>query len=136
VLRRIDAKSFYDLGSNVITFEKVNGKIRCSLAIPGEVYFSGDKLEPVQLSEAELTSFAGSYHSDELDATYTLSAEKGKLTVQEGDKPAVIFDPATQDEFFSSDFRSLVFQPDANQRISGFKVFTQAARGIMFNRVH
>ena len=135
-LRRIDAKSFYDLGSNVITFEKVNGMIHCSLAIPGEVYFSGDKLESVQLSEAELTRFAGSYHSDELDATYTLSAEKGKLTVHDADKPAVIFDPATQDEFYSSDFRTLVFEPDANRRISGFKVFTQAARGIMFNRVH
>ena len=136
VLRRIDAKSFYDLGSNVITFEKVNGMIRCSLAIPGEVYFAGDKLEPVQLSEAQLTRFAGSYHSDELDATYTLSAEKGKLTVQEGDEPAVIFDFATHDEFYSGDFRSLVFQLDANRRVFGFKVFTQAARGIMFNRVH
>ena len=39
VLRRIDANRFYDLGSNVITFEKVNGTMRCSLAIPGEVFF-------------------------------------------------------------------------------------------------
>ena len=110
--------------------------MRCSLAIPGEVYFSGDKLEPVHLSEAELARFTGRYHSDELDATYTLSAEKGKLTVKAGDKPPVIFDPATLDEFCSSDFRTLVFQPDADRRISGFSVFTQAARGIMFNRVN
>jgi CubicO group peptidase (beta-lactamase class C family) len=136
VLRRIDANRFYDLGSNVITFEKVNGTMRCSLAIPGEVYFSGDKLEPVHLSEAELARFTGRYHSDELEATYTLSAEKGRLTVREGDKPPVIFDPATHDEFYSSDFRTLVFQPDADRRISGFSVFTQAARGIMFNRVN
>ncbi len=92
--------------------------MRCSLAIPGEVYFSGDKLEPVHLSEAELARFTGGYHSDELDATYTLSAEKGRLAVKEGDKPPVIFDPARHDEFYSSDFRTLVFQPDADRRIS------------------
>jgi CubicO group peptidase (beta-lactamase class C family) len=136
VLRRIDANTFYDLGSNIITFEKVNGTMRCSLAIPGEVYFSGDKLESVHLSEVELARFTGSYHSDELDATYTLSAEKGKLMVKEGDKPPVIFDPATYEEFFSSDLRTLVFQADADRRISSFSVFTQAARGIMFDRVN
>ena len=135
VLRRIDDKRFYDLGSNVITFEKVNGTMHCSLAIPGEVYFSGDELEPVHLSEADLAKFSGRYHSDELDATYTLSAEKGRLTVREGDKTPVIFEPATQNEFYSSAFRTLVFQIDADRRVSGFNVFTQAARGIMFNRV-
>ena len=136
VLRRINANSFYDLGSNVITFEKVNGNIRSTLVIPGEVYFSGDKLEPVKLTEAQLARFAGSYHSDELDATYSLSVENGKLMVQKGDEPTVVFDPATQDEFYSGDFRSLVFEIDADQRVSGFKVFTQAARGIMFKRMH
>jgi CubicO group peptidase (beta-lactamase class C family) len=135
-LRRIDARSFYDLGSNVITFEKVGGTIHCSLAIPGEVYFSGDKVEPVHLSDDELTRFAGRYYSDELDVTYTLSTEKGRLTVKVGDGPPVIFDPATPIEFYSSDFRTLVFQPDSDRRISGFNVFTQAARGIVFNRVN
>ncbi len=88
VLQRIDAGRFYDLGSNVITFEKVNGTMRCSLAITGEMYFSGDKVQPVHLSEAELARFAGRYHSDELDATYTLSAEKGSTDGQGGRKAA------------------------------------------------
>lgn len=99
------------------------------------MYFSGDKLEPVHLSDAELTRLAGRYYSDELDVTYTLSAEKGRLTVKEGDGPPVIFDPATPTEFYFSDFRTLVFHSGADRHISGFNVFTQAARGIMFNRV-
>jgi len=41
VLRRIDANKFYDLGSQDITFDKIKHTMRCSLAIPGEVYFSG-----------------------------------------------------------------------------------------------
>jgi CubicO group peptidase (beta-lactamase class C family) len=135
VLRRIDAMRFYDLGSNIITFDNVHGKIHCSLEIPGELYFSGDKLDVVHLNDAELTRFAGRYYSDELDVTYTLSAENGKLAVKQGDGSPVIFDPATPIEFYSSDFRTLVFQPDAD-RIPSFNLFTQAARGIMFNRVN
>jgi CubicO group peptidase (beta-lactamase class C family) len=136
VLRRIDANKFYDLGSNVITFENVNHAMRCSLVIPGEVYFSGDRLEPIHLSETEIARFAGGYHSDELDVTYTLSADKGKLTVEADDKPVVIFDPATPDEFYSTDFRTLVFTPEVDRPISGFKLFTQSARGIVFKRVN
>ncbi|HST10381.1 MAG TPA: serine hydrolase, partial [Terriglobales bacterium] len=136
VLRRIDANKFYDLGSDVITFEKVNQTMRCSLVIPGEVYFSGDRLEPVHLAESDMASLAGRYHSDELDATYTLSAEKGRLTVEQADQAPVIFDPATHDEFYSGDFRTLVFQNDGDRPNSGFKLFTQSARGIMFNRVN
>lgn len=135
VLRRIDANRFYDLGSNIITFETVNGTMRCSLAIPGEVYFSGDEIKPAHLSEAKLAPFVGRYYSDELDATYTLSAEKSRLTVNQDDKPPIIFDPATANEFYSSDFGTLLFQPDADGHISRFRVFTQAARGIIFNRV-
>jgi len=136
VLRRIDANKFYDLGSNIITFEKVGHAMRCSLAIPGQVYFTGDRLGPIHLSEKELSRFAGRYHSDELDATYTVSVENGKLAGQVGAKPAVIFDPATDVEFYSADFRALVFQSEVQQRISGFKLFTQSARGIVFNRVN
>jgi hypothetical protein len=56
--------------------------------------------------------------------------------VKEGDEPPVIFDPATRTEFYSSDFRTLVFQTDADRRISGLNVFTQAARGITFKKVN
>jgi CubicO group peptidase (beta-lactamase class C family) len=136
VLQRIDAKRFYDLGSNIITFEKVNGTMHCSLVIPGEIYFSGDKLASVHLTEAELNKLAGRYRSDELDVTYTLSAENGKLAVRQGDKPAVIFEAVTSNEFYSSDFCTLVFEPDADRRTSGFNLFTQAARGIHFNRLN
>lgn len=136
VLRRIDANHFYDLGSDVITFAIVNHLMRCSLVIPGEVYFSGDRLDPIRVDAAALRRLAGKYYSDELDATYTLSAEKGKLIVQVGDMPAVIFDAATHDEFYSRDFRTLVFQTKGDRPIAGFKLFTQSARGIVFRRVN
>lgn len=134
-LRRIDSNKFYDLGSDVITFDRVNHTMRCSLAIPGEVYFSGDRLDPIHLSASELSKFAGSYYSEELDATYKLTTENGKLMVQVGEKPAVVFDPAPHQEFYSKDFRTLVFRSEA-QRISAFQLFTQSSRGVIFNKVN
>jgi hypothetical protein len=63
-----------------------------------------------------------------------LSVEEGKLTVQAGNKPPVIFDPATHDEFYSADFRTLVFQSEG-ERVAGFELFTQSARGVVFQQL-
>ncbi|MGH9523388.1 MAG: hypothetical protein ACRD3E_12750, partial [Terriglobales bacterium] len=136
VLRRIDGNRFYDLGSNVITFANVNGVMRCSLAITGEVYFSGNKLPHVQFTDMALAQASGTYYSGELDATYTLAVEHGRLMVRAGDNPPTAFEPATRYEFYSSDFRTLVLSVNANGDVSGFRLFTQAARGITFERVH
>lgn len=135
-LRRIDANRFYELGSNVITFDNENGAMRASLRIPGELYFSGDRIQPLQLSVAELGRFTGNFHSDELDTTYRLSVEGGRLTVNKRNNALVALDAATQDELYSSDLGTIVFHTDANDHVSGFNLFTQQARGIVFTKVY
>jgi hypothetical protein len=132
VLKRIDANKFYDLIDDVITFDNENGTMHASLPIPGELYFSGDRLQPLQLSVSELTGFVGNFHSEELDSTYTLSVENGRLTLRSHDDPPVPLDAAAHDEFYSSDLGTIVFQTNASHRVSGFSLFTQAARGIIF----
>lgn len=134
VLRRIDANRYYDLSSDVITFANENGTMHASLRIPGELYFSGDRLELLHPNVAELTRFEGDFHSEELDTTYTLSVEYGRLTLRNHGNPRVPLDAAAQDEFYASDFGTIVFHPDASHRVSGFTLFTQAARGIRFTR--
>ncbi len=47
VLRRINAEQYYDLQSNVITFEKSNAGMTARLDIQGETYFSGRRLTSV-----------------------------------------------------------------------------------------
>jgi hypothetical protein len=133
VLQRIDANKYYDLGSDVITFDNQNGAMHVSLRIPGELYFSGDRVEPIQLSVAELTRFAGDFHSEELDTTYTVSVEDGRLRLKNHDNPPVTFAAAAPDEFYAS-ATAIVFHTDAIHRVSGFSVFTQGARGIIFTR--
>lgn len=74
----------------------------------------------------------GDFHSEELDTTYTLSVEDGRLTFKNHDNPRVPLDAAAQDEFYASGFGTIVFQMDASHRVSGFSLFTQAGRGIIF----
>ena len=135
-LRRIDANRFYDLGSGVITFENENGTMRASLRIPGELYFSGDRIQPHSVRVVELGRFTGNFHSDELDTSYVLSVEQGRLTLRKRDEAVVPLDAATDDHFYSGDLGTIVFHTDAKHHVFGFSLFTQQARGIVFTKLN
>jgi hypothetical protein len=53
-LQRVAANQYYDLQGDTMTFVNNNGVMHLTLPIPGEVYFSGDRLQPLHLSAAEL----------------------------------------------------------------------------------
>ncbi len=135
-LQRVAANQYYDLQGDIMTFSSNNGVMHLSLPIPGQLYFSGDRLQPLQISAAELTSFIGNFHSEELDTTYTLSLEGGRLTVKVPNNPPIPLDAAGPDEFYSSDLGDLVFYAEAGRRVSAFSLSTQASRGINFKRVN
>lgn len=135
-LQRLAANQYYDLQGDIMTFANKNGVMHLTLPIPGEIYFSGDRLQPLELSAAELNKFAGKYFSEELDTTYTLSVEGGRLTVKVPNNSPIPLDAAGPDEFFSRDLGDFVFHPDAGHRVSGFSLSTQASRGIVFKKVN
>lgn len=135
-LQPVAANQYYDLQGDVMTFSSNNGVMHLSLPIPGELYFSGDRIEPLKLSAAELSGFAGNFHSEELDTSYTLSVEGGHLTVKVPNNPSIPLDAAGRDEFYSNDLGDLVFHTDAGDRVSAFSLSTQASRGIIFAKVN
>jgi hypothetical protein len=132
ILRRINANKFYDLGSNIITFDNKNGIMHASLRIPGELYFSGDRVQPQRTSLAQLSRFTGNFHSAELDTTYTLSIKDGRLTLKKQNNTLTTLDMSTQDEFYSTELGTIVFYSNTGHHVSGFSLFTQQARGIVF----
>lgn len=135
-LRRFDANKFYDLGSDVIVFANENGVMHASLRIPGELYFSGVRVQTLQVSLPELSKFTGSFHSDELDITYTLSIEDGRLVVGRQNNAPIPLNAATGVEFYSDDLGTVVFHSDADHHVSGLSLFTQQARNISFTKMH
>ena len=134
VLRRINANQFYDLGSNVITFESSKGTMHAKLDLKGETYFSGSRVQELHLAESVLGSYAGQFRSTELDIMYNLSAEKDTLTLRNPDNPPQNLTPIAKDEFDAGDLGRLVFERDSGGRVLGFRVFTQDARGIAFKK--
>ena len=136
MLRRINANQFYDLGSNVITFESSKVTTHAKLDLKGETYFSGSRVQELHLGEPVLASYTGQFRSAELDTVYSLSVEKGtlSLSLRNRDNPPQNLTPIAKDEFDAGDFGRLVFDRDSGGRILGFHVFTQEARGIAFNK--
>ena len=86
-LRRISAEKFYDLESNVITFERSNGVMNAKLDIQGETYFSGSRADDLRLGNPALAAYEGQFRSAELEATYRVSLEQGRLTLRNHDHP-------------------------------------------------
>jgi CubicO group peptidase (beta-lactamase class C family) len=134
VLRRINANQFYDLGSNVITFGSSKGTMHAKLDLKGETYFSGSRIQELDLGKPVLASYTGQFRSTELDTVYSLSLEKDTLTLRNRDNPPQKLTPIAKDEFDAADFGRLVFERDASGRVFGFRVFTQDARGIAFKK--
>ena len=134
VLRRINANQFYDLGSNVITFESSEGTMHAKLDLKGETYFSGSRIQELHLGKPVLASYTGQFRSTELDTVYGLSLEKDTLTLRNRDNPPQKLTPIAQDEFDASDLGRLVFERELGGQVFGLRVFTQDARGIAFKK--
>jgi len=134
VLRRINATQFYDLGSNIITFESSKGTMHAKLDLKGETYFSGSRVQEFHLEEPVLASYTGQFRSTELDTVYGLSQEKDTLSLRNRDNPPQKLIPIAKDEFDAGDFGRLVFELDSGRRVFGFRIFTQGARGIAFKK--
>jgi len=134
VLNRKNAKQFYDLLGNVITFETSGASMSVTLVINGEIYFSGEKLSEFHPDAAALVSFVGEYRSPELDGAIHLSVEQGTLILRIGGKPAIKLDPIAKDMFDAGGSVPLVFHRDAHGKVSGLRIFASAARGIEFNQ--
>jgi CubicO group peptidase (beta-lactamase class C family) len=134
VLRRISANQFYDLESNVITFEPFEGVMHAKLEIKGETYFSGSRVQELHLSETDLALYAGEFRSAELGAVYSVSLEKSTLSLRNRDNPPQELTPIEKDEFDAGDVGRILFKRDSGGRVLGFRVFTQDARGIGFKK--
>ena len=136
VLRRINTNQFYDLGSNVITFESSNGTMHARLDLKGETYFSGSRVQELHLGEPVLASYTGQFRSIELETVYGLLVQKGtlSLSLRNRDNLTQKLTPIAKDEFDAGDFGRLVFERNTDGRVIGFRIFEQAARGISFKK--
>ena len=93
------------------------------------IFLTGTKIDELHLNDAVLAAYAGAYSSTELNATYKLSVENGILVLRNNNWNSPLkLNPLVRDEFESGDIGTLVFQRDADGRISGLSVFAGRIR--------
>ena len=89
-----------------------------------------------QPTAAELASFAGRYHSEELlKARYEIVLMDGGLVLKNGARPKQVLTPLPGDLFVTSRGVKLRFQRTEGGVPSGFQIDAGRVRGISFTRV-
>jgi CubicO group peptidase (beta-lactamase class C family) len=88
---------------------------------------------PPVLTAAEGAGYAGSYRSEELEATYVLEADSGQLVMRSGVSRSAMRRLAS--DVLNAGNVTLRFSRDATGQITGFSLDAGRVRGIRFDRV-
>jgi CubicO group peptidase (beta-lactamase class C family) len=82
---------------------------------------------------AHLVEYAGNYRNDEIESTYAISPDSGRLEVRLGGRRLTLLDPVYRDAFASGLFLG-EFTRDARGRINGLVVQSGRVRNLRFTR--
>jgi len=82
----------------------------------------------------DLSRFAGTFYSDELDAKYILSVKENKLTLKFGSEESLL-EALFTDAFANPRGLIIRFKRDEQNRISGFSMTASRVRGIVFRKI-
>jgi CubicO group peptidase (beta-lactamase class C family) len=85
-------------------------------------------------TSAQLNEYAGNYYSEELNVTYTLFVEGGKLTLRRRRSKNMPLDPTFTDAFMRDDLGLLRFTRNGQNRVSGFLLTAGRVRRLRFER--
>jgi hypothetical protein len=135
LLLPLDGTRFATLGGAEFTFELAAGGAPARLVeTPGhthpKTWVRVDRAAP---SMEALAAYAGRYTSAELEVSYRLSLQNGKLVMRHHGDPPRVLDPADTDAFVSAD-GVVRFTRDAANRIDGFTVYLGRVWHLRFDR--
>jgi hypothetical protein len=93
-----------------------------------------EKVEAFEPGAERLNEFAGSYYSEELNTTYKMSVEGGKLFVIDRNGVKRPLSPTIRDSFAVISGAQYEFSRDAGGKISGFAVHAGRIRNVRFSK--
>ncbi len=134
-LRSVRTDRFETAGGHTFTFNDSEGAMQVTATYQGNAWFVGQRVDEFHPDDTTLRSYAGVYTAPELDARFKLVAENGRLIVYRGASPAQALAPVTTDEFENPVIGKIQFHRDAEGKISGFSVFGDGIRDLVFTRV-
>ena len=104
---------------------------------PVQLDGSNDIAESLSLSDSELRQYSGHYRSSELDSTYEIFVESGRLVAEHWRNPPSILSP-TGEDLFTGDrrwFPEVRFVRNQTAQVTGFTVTGARVRNLMFERI-
>ena len=106
-------------------------------AANGKVFIVHDAVKAATYSPAQLKEFSGTFYSEEIEATYTISLKDDKLVLRrknvDGETPLV---GQFADAFSAAGTGGIRFTRDSQNRITGFLLTTGRVRNLRFVRTH
>ncbi len=122
-------------GSNRATFEpgEAGTPQRLRDSSPGAKPRLWEAMPPFAPQPSDLGVFVGTYYSEELDTTYTVYIEDGKLMVRFRPAQRIALTPIYADAF-ESEGDIMRFSRDSSGRVAAFRVFAGRARHVLFVR--
>ena len=111
------------------------GSRRLILTLEGTPPTVYEAVKSVVPTARQLTGYAGSYYSDEIDATYRVSVREGKLTLLRRKFPPLSLQSVFTDAFSSGSLLGTIrFTRDQQQRVNGFIASGGRVRNFKFVR--
>jgi CubicO group peptidase (beta-lactamase class C family) len=83
---------------------------------------------------AELDRYTGTFRSDELRSTWTITRAGGELRVSGGPRSGLRLRPAGEDAFTDGTYVLVLFRRDAAGRITGLTAATQRVQNLQFSK--
>ena len=94
-----------------------------------------ERVEPASYSPQQLAEFAGTYRSEEIDATYTIAMQDAGLVLRRRNVDDTPLQPQFANTFSAVGTGSFSFVRDQQNRVSGFLLNTGRIRGLRFSRM-
>jgi hypothetical protein len=116
------------------TFEAPpEGARRMVITSPGRNPVILTALAPFTPNAVQLAEYAGDYYSEEIDSTYKLTVQGGKLTMRRKKYGGVEMAPVAKD-VFTADFGSIRFTRDKQNRVTGLVFSRGRIKNFRFDR--
>lgn len=117
-----------------VEFKSPGGKTQLQLSRNNRKPEMFERVEAFEPSVGQLSEFAGSYYSEELNATYKMSVEEGRLFVIDRNGVKRPLAPTIRDSFAVISGPQFEFSRDGAGKVSGFAVHAGRIRNVRFSK--
>jgi hypothetical protein len=117
-----------------VEFKSAGAKTQLHLSRNNRKPETFERVEAFEPSAGQLNEFAGSYYSEELNTTYKMSVEEGRLFVIDRNGVKRPLAPTIRDSFAIISGPQFEFSRDDAGKVSGFGVHAGRIRNVRFSK--